>query len=110
MDVIVGIVVACALFVTLAGAVFTDIKLFGFTREQWRTTPPQLRREVTRIFAIIIPATWGYLAFLFVIAPFGQRATVSDLVLGRPVPDPRTARDGRRWCTCVPPRSSSSKP
>jgi hypothetical protein len=30
MAVIVGVLIACALFVTLIGTAFTDIKIFGF--------------------------------------------------------------------------------
>jgi hypothetical protein len=76
MAVVVGIVIACAMFVTLYGTMFADFKVFGLLRQQRRTMPPEARRQANRMMAIIFPATWGYLAFLFVIAPFGRRATV----------------------------------
>jgi hypothetical protein len=76
MAVIVGIIIACALFVTLAATLFTDVKVFGLLREQRRTMPPEARRETMRLFAILTPLEVAYLAFVFVIAPFGRRDTV----------------------------------
>jgi len=67
MAVIVGIVIACALFVTLAGGVFTDIKIFGLLREQWRLGP---RR---RLVTIAVAETLGVIGgtTLIITAPFG---------------------------------------
>ncbi len=76
MVVIVGIVIVCAMFVVLYGTVFADFKVFGLLREQRRTMPPEVRRRANRMMAILILLTWGYLAFVFVIAPLGRRATV----------------------------------
>jgi hypothetical protein len=76
MVVIVGIVMACAMFVTLSGTVFADSKVFGLLREQRRTMPAEVRRRANRMVAMVIPVTWGYVAFLFLIAPLGRRAIV----------------------------------
>jgi len=76
MAVAVGILIGGALLATLAGSVFTDIKIFGLAREQRRAMPTSLRRQVDRMMATIFVLTTGYLAFLFVIAPFGRRDTV----------------------------------
>jgi hypothetical protein len=76
MVVIVGIFIVAAMVVTLSGSVFTDIKLFGLLREQQRTIPKEVRRKTMLVFAVLAPLEAGYLAFLFVIAPFGRRATV----------------------------------
>jgi hypothetical protein len=76
MAVIVGIVIACALFVTLAGGVFTDFKIFGLLREQRRTLPAEAQRQTLVLMATVFPVVIGYLAFLFVLAPLGRRATV----------------------------------
>ena len=76
MAIIVGIVIACALFVTLAGGVFTDFKIFGLLCEQRRTLPAEAPRQAIVLMATVFPVVIGYLAFLFVVAPFGRRATV----------------------------------
>jgi hypothetical protein len=76
MAVVVGILIGGALLVTLGGSVFTDIKIFGLAREQRRAMPRSTRRQVDRMMATIFVLTTGYLAFLFVIAPFGRRDTV----------------------------------
>lgn len=76
MDVIVGIVIAGAMFVTLAGGVFANAKVFGLLREQRRTIPREVQRQTMWLFAIVVPVVIGYLAFLFVIAPIGRRNNV----------------------------------
>ena len=76
MAVVVGILIGGALLVTLAGAVFTDIKIFGLAREQRQGMVASTRRQVDRMMATIFVLASGFLAFLFVMAPFGRRDTV----------------------------------
>jgi hypothetical protein len=76
MAVVVGILIGGALLVTVAGAVFTGIKIFGLAREQRQGMPASTRRQVDRMMATIFVLTSGYLAFLFVVSPFGRRDTV----------------------------------
>jgi hypothetical protein len=83
MSVVIGVFVGIAMLIALAGAVLTDIKVWGLIRESrksFRKLPPEKRRGALLAMAVIYVVVLGIGAVL-VIAPFGVRKTLTYFVI-----------------------------
>ncbi|HEX3691612.1 MAG TPA: hypothetical protein VHV28_18070 [Solirubrobacteraceae bacterium] len=83
MGVLVGIVVVCALTVTMAATLFTNRVTWDVWRDQrreWRELAPDRRRRARIHGAYILIPLLVWLAVVF-IAPWGTRHTLTYLVI-----------------------------
>jgi predicted permease len=83
MKVAIGILLACAMVITLGASLLTNVKLWGLARESrrsFRQLPADRRRSVLRRLAAMYAVGFAECAVVL-IAPFGVRETLVYFVI-----------------------------
>ena len=78
MAIVIGVLLGCALFITMGFNLFAEVKLWGVAREGFRAMrqiPPERRRRTYLMMATTYLGSAGYVLFL-ALAPFGRRDTM----------------------------------
>jgi hypothetical protein len=78
MTIVIGVFLACAVFISMGFSLFADVKLWGVARTGFRAMreiPPERRRRTYVLMATTYLGSAGYVLFL-ALAPFGRRATM----------------------------------